>query len=218
MNATVKPLDPALERRLQEGAAALSVPLTDSVTRQLMTYLSVLIRWNRSFNLTAIRDPARMVTEHLLDALSVAKFVTGQRVIDVGTGAGLPGLVLAVLDPERTTALLDANGKKTRFLREAVRQLGLANVTIHEGRCEDYRPDARFDTVVCRAFAPLPRLVDVAAHLRADDGVLVAQKGLYPTDEVEALGDRWHVTRAEIHVPGLAKTRHVLTLRPGPSP
>ena len=179
-----------------------------------MTYLGVLLRWNQRFNLTAIRAPELIVTEHLIDALSVAHHVRGDRVIDVGTGAGLPGVVLAALEPDRHTVLLDANGKKIRFLREALRHMALPNVSLHQGRSEDYHPDAGFDTVMCRAFAPLPRLVDVAAHLRAADGILLAQKGRYPEDEVAAIADRWQVDSAELNVPGLAKTRHVLTLRP----
>ncbi|MEM6638276.1 MAG: 16S rRNA (guanine(527)-N(7))-methyltransferase RsmG [Pseudomonadota bacterium] len=205
-------------RTLLDGARELGVALDDRAVQRLLCYLNVLLRWNRAFNLTAIRQPSRIITEHLLDAISIAGHVHGERIIDVGTGAGLPGLILAALAPERPTVLLDANGKKIRFLREAVRTLDLARVTVHHGRSEDYRPDTAFDTVVCRAFAPLPRLIDVAAHLRSDNGILLAQKGLYPEDEVAALDDRWRVEHAAVHVPGLAKTRHVLTLRPGPTP
>ncbi|MFK7887310.1 MAG: 16S rRNA (guanine(527)-N(7))-methyltransferase RsmG [Gammaproteobacteria bacterium] len=181
---------------------------------QILEYQALLELWNRRFNLTAIRDPYRMVTEHLLDALSIATAIKGTRVIDVGTGAGLPGLVLAIYAPERETVLLDSNGKKTRFLREAVRLLGLDNVEIQSKRSEDYRPDAGFDTVMCRAFAPLPRLIEVASHLRAPDGILLAQKGQYPTAEVEQLGDTWQVQSTPLTVPGLDKTRHLLLLRP----
>lgn len=209
--------DSSLRDRLTAGATTLGVALDDATVDQLMQYLEILGRWNRKFNLTAIREPQRIVTEHFLDALSIADSVQGQRVIDVGTGAGFPGLVLAIVAPQRQAVLLDANGKKTRFLREVVRQLGLDHVAIHEGRSEDYHPEAGFDTVMCRAFAPLPRLIDVASHLLAPDGLFLAQKGQYPAEEVAALGNRWHIDSAELNVPGLAKTRHVLTLQPRPS-
>ncbi len=213
-----EPSDPALEALLRRGIAKLSLTLRDDSVTSLLEYLALLRKWNRQFNLTAIREPRAMVTEHLLDALSVAHAIEGQRVIDVGTGAGLPGMVLAMLQPDRTFVLLDSNGKKTRFLREAVRVLSLGNVTIEQGRSEDYRPGAGFDTVVCRAFAPLPRLVALAGHLRAPTGIVLAQKGQLPTDEITELGDAWQVHSAVIHVPGLDKTRHLLTLRPTPTP
>lgn len=203
---------------LRRGIADLAVDVSDAAVATTLDYLALLRKWNRQFNLTAIREPRAMVTEHLLDALSIGHGVAGQRVIDVGTGAGLPGMILAIVQPERAFVLLDSNGKKTRFLREAVRVLGLTNVTIEHGRCEDYRPGAGFDTVVCRAFAPLPRLVALAGHLRAPDGILLAQKGQVPTDEIARLGASWQVHSAVIHVPGLDKTRHLLTLRPTPTP
>lgn len=203
-----------LRERLMAGVKELELALSPKKADRLMDYLALLERWNRRFNLTAIRDPERMVTEHLLDALSIATAVQGARVIDVGTGAGLPGLVLAIYAPDRETVLLDANGKKTRFLREAVRTLGLENVEIQDARSEDYRPDVGFDTVMCRAFAPLPRLIEVASHLRAPEGILLAQKGQFPNAEVEQLGDTWQVHSTRLKVPGLEKTRHLLLLRP----
>lgn len=207
-----------LAATLRRGACDLQVDLTDEAAGSMMTYLDVLLRWNRRFNLTAIRDPHQMVVEHLLDALSIERALHGDRVIDVGTGAGLPGLVLAIQRPKVSFTLLDANGKKTRFLREAVRLLGVRNVEIVTARCEDYRPGAGFDTVMCRAFAPLPRLVAVAQHLRGPGGVILAQKGLYPDDEIAQLGDAWRVAGATVRVPGLDKTRHLLTLTPTQTP
>jgi 16S rRNA (guanine527-N7)-methyltransferase len=203
-----------LRTRLTDGIATLGLTLSDEQVDTLMAYQALLERWNRRFNLTAIRDPDRMVTEHLLDALSIATAVQGPRVIDVGTGAGLPGLVLAIYAPDISMVLLDSNGKKTRFLREAVRALELPKVEIQTTRSEDYRPDVAFDTVMCRAFAPLPRLVKVASHLRAPQGILLAQKGQYPSAEVDQLGDAWDVQSTSLVVPGLEKTRHLLILRP----
>ena len=199
---------------LERGAAALNVDLPDGALAKMQDYIDLLLRWNKRFNLTAIRDRPRIVVEHLLDALSVVHALHGKRIIDVGTGAGLPGLILAISRPDCAFTLLDSNGKKTRFIREVVRALEIGNVEIVEQRCEDYRPGAGFDTVVCRAFAPLPRLISVAGHLRADDGILLAQKGLFPEDEVAELGASWQVQSTPIRIPSLAKTRHLLTLRP----
>lgn len=200
--------------RLLRGAATLAVPLEPAMAGALMDYIALLERWNRRFNLTAIRDPHSMIEEHLLDALTVLPHLHGERIIDVGTGAGLPGLVLAICSPARAFVLLDANGKKTRFLREAVRVLGLANVDIEQQRVEDYRPDAGFDTVVCRAFAPLPRLLESAGHLCGPGGVVLAQKGRIPDAELAAVPAGWSLETTALRVPGLAKARHLITLRP----
>lgn len=199
---------------LANGAARLGIPLGGDVLEAMFEYLALLQRWNRRFNLTAVRDPQRMVREHLLDSLSIHPYVAGTRVIDIGTGAGLPGIVLALVAPERQFVLLDGNGKKTRFVREAVRVLSMSNVQVEHCRTEDYRPGAGFDTVVCRAFAPLPRLLAAAGHLCAADGIILAQKGRFPDKEIAEVPDGWSHTSTELTVPGLTKARHLITLRP----
>lgn len=204
--------------RLTRGAEALGAPLDAPQTDALLHYRELLTRWNRRFNLTAIRDPGRMIEEHLLDSLSVRPHLRGERIVDVGTGAGLPGMILALAEPERRFVLLDANGKKTRFLREAVRVLGPSNVTIVQQRVEDYRPAVGFDTVVCRAFAPLPRLLETAGHLCAEGGIVLAQKGRLFDAEIADVPAGWSCHTTGLDVPGLAKTRHLITLRPQHAP
>ena len=207
---------PTMQRfaaQLTAGARALAVDLDADQIARLLTYVDLLDRWNRRFNLTAIREPADMIAGHLLDSLAVVPALAGERIVDVGSGAGLPGIVLALACPARTVTMLDANGKKTRFVREAIRVLQLQNAAVVQARVEDYRPDAGFDTVVCRAFAPLPRIVALAGHLCAREGIIVALKGRYPADEVDALPGEWVASAAELDVPGLDKARHAVTLR-----
>ena len=184
------------------------------MARQL-DYLELLQRWNRISNLTAIRAPADMVVRHLLDSLAVHPYVRGGRLLDVGSGAGLPGIPLALADPARTVVLVDSNGKKARFLRQAVLELALANVAVVHARAEEFRPSAPFDTVIARAFADLPALVRIARPLLAPAGRVLAMKGREPTAELQRLaaeGVAWRCHRLD--VPGLAAERHVIILEP----
>lgn len=204
-------------QELVEGAARLGVPLAPDAARQLLRLLDELERWNRSFNLTAITDRREMLTHHLLDSLSVLPFMQGARVVDVGTGAGFPGLPLAIADPGRHYTLLDSNGKKVRFVGHARRVLGLANVEPLHARAEDWRPDAPFDTVVARAFAPLPRLATQVAPLCGPGTRVVAMKGPRAADELAGLPAGWQVEQdVQVEVPGLGAERRIVVLRPPP--
>ena len=203
-----------LRATLTDGVQQLGLGLDAGQIDALLGYVALLARWNRRFNLTAIREPAAMVPGHLLDSLAVAPYLHGSSVIDVGTGAGLPGLPLAVARPSLTFVLLDSNGKKTRFLHEALRVTGLANATCEQSRVEGYRPAAGFDTVVCRAFAPLPRLIELAGHLSAPGGVILAQKGRFPDAEIAGIPPGWSAAATSLSVPGLAdRERQLITLR-----
>lgn len=211
--AAAKPDQAELEEAISRGAAALGQALPAAAAARLARLLLLLAKWSRAYNLTAVRRPGDMVTEHVLDALSIRPWLDGRRIADVGTGAGLPGLVLAIAEPERRFTLLDASGKKLRFVRHAAAELGLANVEVVQARVEDYAPEAGFDTVLCRAFAPLPRFVESSAHLITGHGKLLAQKGLSPDGELDALPPGWAAESEPVTVPGLAKTRHVVSLR-----
>ena len=201
-----------LRSPLVSGAERLGIELDQNQTGRLIEFVALLERWNRRFNLTAIREPEAMIAGHLLDSLSVLPHLRGPRVADVGSGAGLPGLPLAVAEPALEVLLIDSNGKKVRFMNEAVRHLGLENVAVRRGRVEDYRPTAPFDTVVIRAVAALPKLVRLAGHLVAPSGAMLAQKGRYPGQELDALPKDWRAEVIELDVPGIDKERHLVLL------
>ncbi|MDH5455044.1 MAG: 16S rRNA (guanine(527)-N(7))-methyltransferase RsmG [Gammaproteobacteria bacterium] len=176
--------------------------------------LDELERWNRRVNLTAVRNRDEMFTAHIADSLVARPFLEGRTVLDVGTGPGFPGLPLAIVQPDREFTLLDSNNKKIMFVQHVAGILGLGNVTAVKGRGEDYAPGHRFDTVIARALAALPRLVEIAGHHVREDGVFVALKGRYPTTELEELPAPWSHEVEELHVPGLAKgSRHAVLLR-----
>jgi 16S rRNA (guanine527-N7)-methyltransferase len=202
----------ALHARLSTGAAELGVALTAAQSERLLDYIDLLVRWNAVYNLTAVRDPAEMVTRHLLDSLAIAHLVTGKTVVDLGSGAGLPGIPLAILDAERQIKLVDSNGKKARFQREAVRALGLTNVSIEQARAEDVQ--GAYDCVVARAFASLADLLALGGHLIAPDGVCVAMKGLIETEEGATLPAGFVIEQiVPLHVPGLGAARHAIIIR-----
>lgn len=196
---------------LLEGARKLGIELTDDQAARLVTHLDLLDEWNARMNLTAIRDRPSQITKHLLDSLSVLPYLRGQRIADVGSGAGFPGIPLAIVEPARHFALVESTGKKCRFLEHVRDTLGLANVEVVQSRAENCAPELRFDTVIARAVGPLADLVKVAGQLVAGGGRLLAMKGRYPQDELEARLNGWKV--AAVHpltVPGLGEERHLV--------
>jgi 16S rRNA (guanine527-N7)-methyltransferase len=176
----------------------------------------LLAKWNRAFNLTAVRDPVEMVPRHLLDSLAVWPYLHGPRILDLGSGAGLPGMVLALVDPEREWVLLDSNAKKTRFLTQIVIELRPDNVEVVQARAEAYAPARPFTTVIARALAPLSTVFRLARPLCAPEGRILAMKGVYPETELAELGPhRPHTKGARVHrlqIPGLAGERHLVQI------
>ena len=199
--------------RLVQDAATLGVTLTGAEAARLLALTEELARWNRRYNLTAISTPGAMVTHHLLDSLAVHPDIVGMRIADVGTGAGFPGLPLALCNPQRHFTLIDSTAKKLRFVTHAAELLELANVTSVHARVESLKPAAPFDTVLARAFAPLPRLLEKAAPLCGPTTQLLALKGKWPAEELAALPPGWSVLRSrELHVPGLDAARCLIVL------
>ncbi len=204
-----------LAPRLIAGARDMGVELSDVQVSQLLAYLELFHKWNKTYNLSAIRDMAQQLDRHLLDSLSVVPHVRGQRLIDVGTGGGLPGIPLAIVFPATRFTLLDSNGKKTRFLFQVKTALGLDNVQVQNCRVEAYRPDELYDGVISRAFASLKDMTDGCRHLIHEQGVFYAMKGLYPTDELSALEKNYKVSASyPLRVPREDGERHLLVLTP----
>jgi 16S rRNA (guanine527-N7)-methyltransferase len=201
------------------GARALAVDLKQSQAEALLRLLDELSRWNRAYNLTAVTDRGEMLTHHLLDSLSVAPFVQGSTLADVGTGAGFPGLPLALLDPARRCVLMDSNGKKRRFVAHAARTLGLNNVEALHARVEEVRPTQPFDTVVARACAALPQLLSWVLPLCGPQTRVLAMKGRLPEGEIAGVTAPWMIEKVvPLTVPGLNEERHLViaTCRLGP--
>ena len=203
-------------QRLVHDAAALGVALTEHDAARLRQLLEELAHWNRRYNLTGIADLEDKVSHHVLDSLAVHRYLQGARIADVGTGAGFPGLPLALVNPERRFSLIDSNGKKIRFVSHAVRTLGLMNVEPLQARAETLRPDRPFDTVLARAFAPLPELLDAVAPLCGDETQVLAMKGKWPQVELDGVPRSWRVAESHtLTVPGLAEDRCLIVLMSG---
>lgn len=199
---------------LDAGLGELKLALPSSSRQKLIAYVELLAKWNKIFNLTAIRDPLQMVRQHLLDSLATLRELPAGRLADIGSGAGLPGIPIAIAEPERTVVLVDANQKKGSFLRQAVIELGLQNSTVQVERAENWRPVERFAVVISRAFAELADFIGNCRHLLADGGVLVAMKGAYPRDELGRAIDRCDCTDVRrLVVPQLDAERHLVFCR-----
>ena len=203
-----------LEKRLQQGLRAMGLDLTVPAREKLLNFLGLLEKWNRTYNLTAVRDPEQMVPRHLLDSLTVLPYLQGPRVLDIGTGAGLPGIPLALARPDLEFTLLDSNAKKTRFATQAVHELGLKNVVVVQERVEKFHPEKKFDTLIARAFASIPDMLAASRHLCAPRGRFLVMKGVFPQEELAAVTDGYRAEVKALHIPGLDAARHVVILAP----
>lgn len=203
-----------LRAKLDAGLEKLGLDLPETVREGLIAYVELLAKWNKAYNLTAVRDPLEMVTRHLLDSLAVVPHFHARRAIDVGTGGGLPGIPLALVFPEREFVLLDSNSKKTRFLVQIKAELGLENVTVVHARVEEYHPNQIFDTVITRAFASVADILTSSRHLLKPGGEFLAMKGLVPAEELASLPAGFHLEGViPLSVPGLEQEqRHLLRI------
>ena len=194
----------ACRKILVSGLKSLKLSLSDDKIEQLLDFIKLIEKWNKAYNLTAIRNREDMVRLHVLDSLAIVSFIEGKRVIDIGTGAGLPGIPLAIYLPEIEFTLLDSNAKKTRFVQQAILELKLKNVSVCHNRVEQYHPEKSFDTVITRAFAGLSDIVELTAHLLNKDGVLLAMKGQIP--DVSKL-ESAKTELIPVNVPGISAER-----------
>ena len=212
-----EPTGAQLVREIGDGAAALHLPLAPAQCATLAAYIALLEKWNRAYNLTAIREPGRMVTHHVLDSLAVLAHLPAHkdlRVLDVGSGGGLPGIPLAIARPDWQVTLVDPVHKKAAFLAQATIELALGNVTAQAKRVEDLPHDATYDVVISRAFADLATFATLAGRLVAGSGMLVAMKGVHPVDEIAHLPPEFTVIATpKIDVPGLHAARHLVIMR-----
>lgn len=191
-----------------------SIVLSDQQKHQLVRLVKLLDKWNKAYNLTSVRDPQEMLVKHILDSIVIAPYLQGQHFIDVGTGPGLPGLPLAIVQPDKQFVLLDSLGKRIRFIRQVVMELGLTNVTAVQSRVEDYQPAISFDGVLSRAFASLQDMLSWCHHLPAEHGVFLALKGQYPHDELAVLPPEFALVDSHrLSVPELDAERHIIIVK-----
>lgn len=200
---------------LEDGILELGLEERLGGDSLLMEFVTELMNWNRVYNLTSVRKPTDIITRHILDSLSILDYLHGDRILDIGTGAGLPGIPLAIACPEREFVLLDSSSKKLRFVQQTLGVLKLDNVTLKNTRVDEYRTDDLFDTVVCRAFSDLPDFHRFASRLCNTGGRMLAMKGVYPMTEVESLEDKSVISDVvSLKVPGLDAERHLVIMNP----
>ena len=203
-------------QELKQGSQALGLELSDEALNLLLKYQDALVLWNKAYNLTAIRDPKEMQVKHLLDSLSILKDLPAGRLLDIGTGGGMPGMIIALCQPERDCVLLDSNGKKIRFLKQFIADLKLKNVVAVQTRVENedsIRELGQFDVVTSRAFASLTDFVAASKPFMHEQSIIASMKGLIPADEIEALKDEFSCEIIELEVPRLDEQRHLLLLK-----
>lgn len=200
---------------LQEGVSELDLNLNSVQIEQMISYLALLFKWNSVYNLTSIRDPKEMVRQHLLDSLSaVPAFLQAKNILDVGSGGGLPGIVLAIAFPDSKVSMIDIVNKKTAFLSQVKAELKLKNVTVYTGRVEQLMVENKFDVITSRAFSELSNFINWSNHLLASGGKFIAMKGVEPNQEIERLPENWGVTLIEpLSVPGLDVERHLVHVK-----
>ncbi len=197
---------------LLAGLEQLELPVDEKQVDLLLTFVGLIEKWNKAYNLTAIRSRPDIVRLHILDSLAVRPYLKGPRIIDIGTGAGLPGIPLAIFSQENSFTLLDSNSKKTRFVQQAILDLKLENVEVRHARAEQFEPDDnRFDTVICRAFAGIEAIIDYSKHLLTENGILLAMKGQNPKEELNQLNRPFTVF--PIKVPGVDADRCLVQIR-----
>jgi len=202
-----------LEKLLSQGLHEMDLDLSPPIQGQLLQFLRILEKWNQTYNLTAVRDPEQMVPRHLLDSLAALPYLQGARVLDIGTGAGLPGIPLALARPDLVFTLLDSNAKKTRFVSQAAHELGLKNVTVVQERAEKFHPEQKFDTLIARALASIPDMLASSRHLVAPHGCFLFMKGVIPQEELAAVAGAYQAQVQALHIPGLDAARHLVILR-----
>ncbi|MDH5327270.1 MAG: 16S rRNA (guanine(527)-N(7))-methyltransferase RsmG [Gammaproteobacteria bacterium] len=206
-----------MESLLTQSLRQQGLELGPQAIQKIVAYLQLLQKWNRVYNLTAVREITDMVPLHIMDALSALPFLRGHRILDVGSGAGLPGIPLAIAAPERSFKLLDSNAKKTRFLQQVKMELALENVSVETQRAENYAIDEKFDTVISRAFASISNMLQFTEHLCGQSGIFLAMKGEYPQDELQ-LEARFQVEEVhKVNVAGLGAQRHIVCIRANPN-
>ena len=203
-------------QELKTGSQALGLALSDDSLNLLLKYQDALVLWNKAYNLTAIRDPKEMLVKHLLDSLSILKDLPSGRLLDIGTGGGMPGMIIALCQPERQCVLLDSNGKKIRFLKQFIADLKLKNVIAVQTRVEDKDSIdelGKFDVITSRAFASLTDFVTASVPFMHDQSIIASMKGLIPEEEVQALNNEFSCDIIELQVPRLDEQRHLLLLK-----
>jgi 16S rRNA (guanine527-N7)-methyltransferase len=206
------------EHAIAQGLRHMALALPANTAERLAHYLALLERWNRVYNLTAVIHPQEMVVRHILDSLAILPWLLGPRILDVGSGAGLPGIPLAVAQPQMAFYLIDSNAKRTRFMTQAVAELGIHNVHVVHCRVEDYRPEAGFNSVLSRAFASLPAMLASAGRLCTVGGCVLAMKGKRPDNELANIPPNYTVVGVHsLTIPGLDAERHLVHLSPADS-
>lgn len=203
-----------LREKLDQLLPQTDLIVTDAQKDQLVGYVELLNKWNKAYNLTSVRNPEDMIVKHILDSIVVGAHIAGERFIDVGTGPGLPGIPLAIMHPEKTFVLLDSLGKRVRFIKQVIHELGIKNVTPIQSRVEEFQPEDKFDGVLSRAFASMTDMVEWCHHLpKEKTGVFLALKGQLPQDEIDHLPDWCSVTDIKaLNVPELEGERHLVIL------
>ena len=204
----------AVAALIRQGTAGIGMTLSPHALTQLAGYVELMLKWNRVYNLTAIREEQKIVSHHILDSLAIVGHLPEGSLLDVGSGAGLPGIPVAIAQPGRAVTLLDSNQKKGAFMRQAVAELGLDNVKVEIARAENFHPAHSYDVVVSRAFSDLADFVNLAGHLCAPGGVMLAMKGLHPDAEIAQLPGGWRVDASpSLDIPAVDASRHLIVLR-----